>query len=84
MALSLARLGLEERSDILDLVLASLPAWTQGIRSQLAEVLAWVLACPTRDRPELLYIKSTSKDNTSILARVLKGKVELLGFPKTS
>ena len=33
---------------------------------------------------ELLYIKFTSKDRTSILDRVLKGKVELLGFPRTS
>ena len=34
--------------------------------------------------PELLYIRSTSKDHTSVLALVLQGKVELrwilLGF----
>ena len=29
---------------------------------------------------ELLYIRSTSRDRTSIFARVLKGKGELLGF----
>ena len=30
--------------------------------------------------PELLYIRFTSKDTTSILAQVLKVKVELLGL----
>ena len=32
----------------------------------------------------LLYIKSTSKDQTSILTLVLKIKLELLGFPQDS
>ena len=30
--------------------------------------------------PELLYNRFTSKDQTSILAQVLKGKVDFLGF----
>ena len=35
---------------------------------------------PHWEAPELLYIKFTSKDQTLILAAVLKGKSELPGF----